>query len=72
MTFQWRNTAVSNTRRMLELLGSRIALISDSALASITSRQSALVMGLYVHCIFSALPSSHDTHSSGPNISRVS
>ena len=63
---------VFKIRKTLELLGSRIALISDSALASITSRQSALVMGFYVHCIFSALPSSHDTHSSGPNIGHVS
>ena len=63
---------ISKIRKMLELSESRIALVPDPALMSIASGQSALVMGLYVHCIFSALPSSHDTHFSGPSIGHVS
>ena len=63
---------VFKIQKMLELPRSRIALVPNLALASIILVQSALVVGFCVHCIFSALPSSHETHSSGPSIGRVS
>ena len=63
---------VSKIQKMLKLFGNQIALVPNSASASIASGQSGLVVRLCVHCIFSAFPSSHDTHSLGPSIGHVS
>ena len=63
---------VSKIRRMLELLGNQIVLVSHWAFVGVALGQSALVVRFCIHYTFSVLPSSHDTHSSSPSTGRTS
>ena len=59
-------------RRMLELSGNQIALVSNFVSIGIVSGQSAPAARLYIRCIFSTPPSSRGIHSLGLCIDRAS